>query len=161
MSDSLRPYGPKSPRLLCPWDLSGRNTGVGCHFLLQGLFLSQGSNPHLWHLLPWQSSSLPLAPPGKPIHRAPSANYSFRLCILAGSALCPMSHQLMTRTNLRGSGGSLAVYPRSLITGIFGSQDSSPSLTTGLGPPPHEPQGPNFPPCSKPQCVPEDVRFGS
>jgi len=29
------------PRLLCPWDSPGKNTGVGCHSLLQGLFLSQ------------------------------------------------------------------------------------------------------------------------
>ena len=34
-------------RLLCPWDFSGKNTGVGCHFLLQGDFLTQGLNPHL------------------------------------------------------------------------------------------------------------------
>ena len=25
-------------RILCPWDCSGKNTGVGCHFLLQGIF---------------------------------------------------------------------------------------------------------------------------
>ena len=34
-------------RLLCPWDFPGKNTGVGCHFLLQGIFLTQGSNPQL------------------------------------------------------------------------------------------------------------------
>jgi len=33
----------------CPWDFPGKNTGVGCHFLLQGIFLTQGSNAHLWH----------------------------------------------------------------------------------------------------------------
>ena len=38
-------------RLLCLWDFSGKNTGVGCHFLLQGIFLTQGSNPCLLHLL--------------------------------------------------------------------------------------------------------------
>ena len=32
-------------RLLCPWDSPGKNTGVGSHFLLQGIFLTQGSNP--------------------------------------------------------------------------------------------------------------------
>ena len=32
-----------------PWDSPGKNTGVGCHFLLQGIFLTQGSNPHLLH----------------------------------------------------------------------------------------------------------------
>ena len=29
-------------RLLCPLDFSGKNTGVGCHFLLQGIFMTQG-----------------------------------------------------------------------------------------------------------------------
>ena len=52
-------------RLLCPWDSPGKNTGVGCHSLLQGIFLTQGFNPHLLHLLPWQAGSLSLAPPGK------------------------------------------------------------------------------------------------
>ena len=36
-------------RLLCPWDSSGKNTGVGCHSLLQGIFLTQGSNLGLLH----------------------------------------------------------------------------------------------------------------
>ena len=47
--------------LLCLWDSPGKNTGVGCHFLLQGIFLTQGSNPHLLRLLHWQAGSLPLA----------------------------------------------------------------------------------------------------
>ena len=36
-------------RLLPPWDSPGKYTGVGCHFLLQGIFLTQGSNPGLLH----------------------------------------------------------------------------------------------------------------
>ena len=36
-------------RLLCPWDSPGKNTGVGCHALLQGIFLTQGSNLSLLH----------------------------------------------------------------------------------------------------------------
>ena len=54
--------------LLCPWDSPGKNTGVGCRALLQGIFLTQGSNPCLLHLLPGRVHSLPLAPPGKPPH---------------------------------------------------------------------------------------------
>jgi len=46
-------------RLLQPKDFPGKNTGVGCHFLIQGIFLTQGSNPHLLCLLPWQADSLP------------------------------------------------------------------------------------------------------
>ena len=39
--------------------------GVGCHALLQEVILTQGSKPRLLHLLHWQVSSLPLAPPRK------------------------------------------------------------------------------------------------
>ena len=49
MSDSLRPHGRQPARLLCPWDSPGKNTGVGCHALLQGIFPTQGSNPDLQH----------------------------------------------------------------------------------------------------------------
>ena len=65
VSISLQPYGQQPPWLLCPWDFAGKNTGVDCHFLLKGIFLTQGSNPHLLCLLHWQAGSLPLAPPGK------------------------------------------------------------------------------------------------
>ena len=111
MSDSVRPHRRQPTRLPRPWDSPGKNTGVGCYFLLQctkvkseskvtqscltlldpmdcslpgssahvifqestgvgchallqGTFLTQGWNPHLLHVLPWQASSLPLAPPG-------------------------------------------------------------------------------------------------
>ena len=43
-------------------DSPGKNTGVGCYALLQGIFLTQGSNPHLLHHLHWQASSSQLAP---------------------------------------------------------------------------------------------------
>ena len=48
-------------RLLCPGDSPGKNIGVGCHVLLQGIFLTQGSNPGVFCLLHWQTGSLPLA----------------------------------------------------------------------------------------------------
>ena len=41
---TLRPHGLQPTRLLRPWDSPGKNTGVGCHFLLQGIFLTQRSN---------------------------------------------------------------------------------------------------------------------
>ena len=58
VSNSLQPHGLCSlPGLvLCPWDFPGMNTGVGCHFLLQGIFPIQKSNLHLLH---WQTDSLP------------------------------------------------------------------------------------------------------
>ena len=65
VSDSLPPHGLQPARLLCPWDSPGRNTGVGCHSLLQGIFLTQGLNPRRFCLLRGQAGSLPLAPLGK------------------------------------------------------------------------------------------------
>ena len=43
--------------LLCPLDSPGKNTGVGCHALLLGIFATQGSSPHLLCLLHWQASA--------------------------------------------------------------------------------------------------------
>ena len=51
MSDSLQPHGLWPTRLLCPWDSPGKSTGVGCHFLLWGIFPAQRSNPRLLRLL--------------------------------------------------------------------------------------------------------------
>ena len=65
VSDSVWPHGLLPARLLCPWDSPGNNTGVGCHALLQRIFLTQGSNPCL-SLLHWQAGSLLLVPSGKP-----------------------------------------------------------------------------------------------
>ena len=49
---------PWTSRILCPWNIPGKNPGSGCHFLLQGIFLTQGSNPSLLHLLLWKVDSL-------------------------------------------------------------------------------------------------------
>ena len=46
MSDSLLPHELWPTSLLCPWDSSGKNTGVGCHALLQRIFLTQGLKLH-------------------------------------------------------------------------------------------------------------------
>ena len=58
-------------RLLCPWDFPGKNTRVGCHFHLQGIFPTHVLNPHLLCLLHWQVDSLPLSQ-----QRSPKASIS-------------------------------------------------------------------------------------
>ena len=63
---TLRPHGLSPARLLCPWDSPGENTGVGCHFLLQGIFPTQRRNQRLLRLLRWQAASLPLRHCRKP-----------------------------------------------------------------------------------------------
>ena len=67
-SDSLLPQGLQPARLLCPWDSPGKNTAVGCYFLLQGILPTQGSNPGLPHGR--RMDSLPSEPPGKPKNTA-------------------------------------------------------------------------------------------
>ena len=52
----------KPTQFLCPWDFPGKNTGVGCHALLQGIVQTEGLNPCLFCLLHWQGGSLPLVP---------------------------------------------------------------------------------------------------
>ena len=56
------PWTASPPRLLCPGGLFPRQgPGMGCHFLLQGIFPTQGPNPHILCLLRWQVNALPLS----------------------------------------------------------------------------------------------------
>ena len=57
---TLGSHGLQPIWLHCPWDFPGKNTRMGCHSLFQGVFLTQGSNPHL---LRWQEDSLPTEAP--------------------------------------------------------------------------------------------------
>ena len=62
---TLWTYSPPSPST---WDSSSKNTEVGYHALLQGIFPTQGLNPRLLCLLHWQVDSVPTVPPGKPFY---------------------------------------------------------------------------------------------
>ena len=63
VSDFLQCYGLQPARPLCPWDSPGKNTGVGCHSLLQGIFPTQRLNPGLLHC---RQSLCGLSHPGSP-----------------------------------------------------------------------------------------------
>ena len=54
----------EATRLLCLWDFPGKSTGVGCHFLLQGIFLTQGSNPGLLYCRHMASAKYDSLDPG-------------------------------------------------------------------------------------------------
>ena len=62
MSDSFDPMDSVASQAALSWGFSGKNTGVGFHFFLQGIFSTQGLNPRL---LLRQVGCLPLEPPGK------------------------------------------------------------------------------------------------
>ena len=76
MSDSSWPHRLYPARLLCLRSFPGKNTGVGFHSLLQGIFLIQGFNLHLLH---WRVESLALQPPGKPLLYPQVCQWAFRL----------------------------------------------------------------------------------
>ena len=80
----LGPHGLWPTRLLCPWDFPGKNTRVGCHSLLQGIFLTQGSNPHR-RCLHWQASSSALSHLGSPAKLPGKTKYGIAIPRTVGS----------------------------------------------------------------------------
>ena len=65
---TLQSLGLQPTRFLCPWDFPGKNTGVGCHFILQGIFPTQGLNPCLLKAFCIERGFFTTEPPGKHIY---------------------------------------------------------------------------------------------
>ena len=78
VSDSLRPRRLSPTRDLCPWDFPGKNTGVGCYFLLPRIFLTQGLNLHFLNyrhiLYHWATREDHLSPPWQ-FNREPAVQF--------------------------------------------------------------------------------------
>ena len=83
VSDFCDPMDCGSPGFFNPWDFPGKKTAVDFQFLLlQGIFLAQGSNPHLLSLLHWQVDPLSLSHLRSPFYiysTMSKLNYSFLL----------------------------------------------------------------------------------
>ena len=86
MSDSLRLHALWPAKLLRSWDFPGKDTGVGCHFLLQGIFLTQGLNSCLPHC---RQTFYYLSYQGSSFHR-PS---HYQSCLQSHCRLCQMPHK--------------------------------------------------------------------
>ena len=82
VSNSLQAHGQQPARLLCPWDLPGKNTGVGCHFLLKGTFLTQVLKPTGLMSPALKADPLPLCPLGGAGLKIPSLSLFLPLLIL-------------------------------------------------------------------------------
>ena len=67
VSDSVQPHGLQPTRLLCPWDSPGKNTGVGCHFLLQCVKVESESEVTQSCLT--LRDPMDCSPPGSSVHR--------------------------------------------------------------------------------------------
>ena len=95
MSDSMRSHGPQPTRFLCPWDSPGKNTGVGCHFLLQEILLTQESNPGL---LCCKKILYCLSHQRSPYHSHSQILSQKRMCVLSGFSyvqLCDHIHGIL------------------------------------------------------------------
>ena len=66
VSDSVRPHRRQPTRLPRPWDSSGRNTGVGCHFLLQCVKVK--SEGEVAKSCPTLGDPMDCSPPGSSVH---------------------------------------------------------------------------------------------
>ena len=75
VSDSSTSRTCRPARLLYQWDYPGKNTGVGCNFLFQGIFLTQDGT-HISCLLHWQVCSLPLSHLGSPPYYLAFSNFT-------------------------------------------------------------------------------------
>ena len=73
VSNSVQPHGLQPTRLLCPWDSPGKNTGVGCHFLLQCMKVESESEVTQSCLT--LSDPMDCSPPGSSIHGIFQAKY--------------------------------------------------------------------------------------
>ena len=66
VSDSVRPHRRQPTRLPCPWDTPGKNTGVGCHFLLQ--IMEVKSESEVAQSCPTLSHPMDCSRPGSSVH---------------------------------------------------------------------------------------------
>ena len=94
VSNSLQPHGLEPARLLCPWNSPGKNTGVGSHSFLQGIFPTQGLNLGLVH---YRKSLYHLSHLGSPkidvISRAVTAILRHVCSVMSDSWVQGVSHQ--------------------------------------------------------------------
>ena len=100
MSNSVQPHRRQCNRLLCPWDSPGKNTGVGCHFLLQCMKVKSESK--VAQSCPTLSNPMDCSPPRSSIHGI------FQVKVLEWGAIAfsKETHEKMFNTSLFTSQGN-------------------------------------------------------
>ena len=68
MSNSVRPHRRQPTRLPHPWDSPGKNTGVGCYFLLQCMKVKVKNESEVTQSCPTLSNPMDCSPPGSSVH---------------------------------------------------------------------------------------------
>ena len=111
-SNSLQLHGLQTIRLLCPWDSPGKNSGVGCHFLLQGIFPIQELNPGLLHCrqIPYH-----LSPQGSAIPVDKAIYLNLRVVLLMNLILKQILKQTVNKTQSRNHNNYVAILGLSVL----------------------------------------------
>ena len=117
MSNSVRPLRRQPTRLPCPWDPPDKNTGVGCHFLLQ--YMKVKSESEVAQACRTLSDPMDCSLPGSSVHGI------FQARVLEWVAIAFL-HGLYSPWNSPGQ--NTGVGSLSLLQGIFRTQGSNPGL---------------------------------
>ena len=127
MSDSVRPHRWQPIRLLCPWDSPGKNTGVGCHFLLQCMKVK--SESEVAQSCPTFSDPMDCSLPGSSVHGIFQARVLEWVAIAFSDA--DNSRQLQFNANIKmlGQTQSFTATHRGTCVGIVFHLFSSPFQT--------------------------------
>ena len=118
MSDSVRPHRWQPSRLCHPWDSPGKNTGVGCHFLLRCMKVK--SESEVTQSCPTLCDPMDCSPPGSSVHGI------FQARVLEWVCHCLLCLGLYSPWNSPGQ--NTGVGTLSLLQGIFSTQGSNPGL---------------------------------
>ena len=127
MSNSLRPHWLQTVRAFCPWNSLGKHTGVGYHFLLQGIFPNQGSNSDLllfFFSKPRSSTLQAISSLSEPPGLSPKVYSESESCSVKSNSL--QHHGPHSPWNSPGQ--NTGVGNLSLLQGIFPTQGSNPGL---------------------------------
>ena len=118
MSDSMRPHRRQPTRLPRPWDSPGKNTGVGCHFLLQCVKVK--SESEVAQSCPTLSDPMDCSPPGSSVHGI------FQARVLEWGAIAFSASQTCPHLNLGLPGfrimGNNACFLSHQVHGIYYSR---------------------------------------
>jgi len=115
VSDSLRPHGLQPTRLLCPWDSLGKNSGAGCHVLLQGIFSDTRTEPQF-----------PTSPALEPPEKSETSRRKNHIL----SALCLFLQQTNISFSLHSA--DLSFLPQTKTQALSGKMKTSISLRQAL-----------------------------
>ena len=96
MSDSVRPHRRQPTRLRCPWDSPGKNTGMGCHFLLQ--WVKVKSESEVAQSCPTLSDPMDCSPPGSSVHGFSRQEYWSGVPLPSNTPLFPLWNERLPQS---------------------------------------------------------------